>query len=108
MHHSVTNLLRAPLVPEITSDVSAGASRDIHFVLVTITTVRTFPYKSMCCFILHDLDLAVIAADLTVIGFGVQLSIHDIVIDELHYTENCRNVVLHVRHFHIADGTAWG
>ena len=28
------------------------------------------------------------------------------VIDVLHYGDNCRNVVLHIWHFHVADGSA--
>ena len=56
--------------------------------------------------ILDDLDLAVVAAALTVVRLRVELGIHDVVVDELHDTEHRRDVVLHVRHLNIGDSAA--
>ena len=55
---------------------------------------------------LDDLDLAIVAADLTVVALGVELGVHDVVIDKLHDLEHGRDVVLHVRHFDVADRAA--
>ena len=106
MQHAVADLLGSALVPELGTDVAARTTSDIHLLLVTIAAIGALPHQ--LAVILHDLDLAVITADLTVIGFGVQLRIHDVVIDELQHTYDGFQIVLHVGHFHIADGTARG
>ena len=54
------------------------------------------------------LDLAVVTAALAVIGLGVQLGVHDVVVDEAHDLEHGLQVLLHVGHLHIADGAAGG
>ncbi|CAN4005864.1 DUF1450 domain-containing protein, partial [Dysosmobacter welbionis] len=56
--------------------------------------------------LLRDLDLAVPAAHLAIVGLGVQFGVDDVFIDELHHLEHRLQVVLHVRHLHVADGAA--
>ena len=58
--------------------------------------------------ILLDLNLAIVAAYLAVVGLGIQLGVHDVFIDELHHFQNGIDVVLHIGHFYIADGSAGG
>ena len=55
-----------------------------------------------------DFDLAVKAAFLAVVTLGVQLGVHDVIVDELHHFQHRVDIVLHVGNFHIADGTAGG
>ena len=43
MENSFLDLLGSSLIPELRSDVSAGSSCNVHFVLVSIAAVRTFP-----------------------------------------------------------------
>lgn len=70
MQNSLLDLLRSSLIPELRSDVSAGSSCNVHFVLVSIAAVRTFP-DQLAILIGDDPDLAVIAAFLTVITLGI-------------------------------------
>ena len=106
MQHAVLDLLRAALIPELGADIATGAAGNVQLVLVAVAALGALPHQ--LAVILHDLDLAVIAADLTVIRLGVQLRIHDVVIDELQHTYDGFQIVLHVGHFHITDGTARG
>ena len=69
VNYSVSNFLSASLIPEIASNVAAGAAGDIQLVLVTVTTIWALPHQ--LAIVLHDLDLAVIAAALAVVGLGV-------------------------------------
>ena len=101
MHHALFDLLRSALIPELGSDIAAGSSRDIHRILIAVSAVRAFPYE-LAVLVGHDLDLSVITAFLAVIALGIQLSVHDVVIDELHHIEYRRNIILHIRNFHIA------
>ena len=86
MQHAVADLLGAALVPELGADVAAGSSGHVHLVLVGVAALGADPYQ--LAVVLLDLDLAVIAADLTVVGLGVQLGVHDVVVDELHHLQN--------------------
>ena len=53
-----------------------------------------------------DLNLSVIAAYLAVITLGIQLCVHDVVVDKLHDGQNSLQVILHVRNLHIGDSSA--
>ena len=106
MQHSVLDLGGSALVPELGADVAAGAAGDVQLVLVAIVALGAFP--DQLAVLGHDLDLAVVAADLAVVTLGVQLGVHDVLVDELHDLDNGLEVVLHVGHLHIADGTARG
>ena len=102
----VTNFLGAALVPELGADVAAGTAGHIHLALVGVAALGASP--DQLAVFLHDLDLAVPAADLAVVALGVQLGVDDVVVDELHHFQNGGDVVLHVGDFHVADGTAGG
>ena len=106
VQHPVFDLLGAALVPELGTDVAAGTPGHVHFALIPIAALGADPNQLVVIFL--DLDLSIVAADLAVIGLGVQLGIHDVVVDELHDLQYRVNVVLHVGHFHIADGPAGG
>ena len=104
MQHTVANFLRAALVPELGADIAAGAAGHIQLALVTVAALGAFPHQ--LAVVLDDLDLAVVAAALAVVGLGVQLGVHDVVVDELQHAHDRLEVVLHIGDFHIADGTA--
>lgn len=104
MQHAVLDLGGAALVPELGADVTAGTAGHVQLVLVTVVAVRALPHQ--LAVILHDLDLAVEAADLAVVALGVQLGVHDVLVDELHDPDDRSQIILHVGHFHIADGAA--
>ena len=55
-----------------------------------------------------NLDLALIAAHLAIIALGVQLGIHNMVVNKFHHVQHRFEVILHVWHFHIADCSAGG
>jgi len=74
MKYAVFDFLRPSLIPELGSDVATGSSGNEQVVLVTITTVRALP-DELAVLIRHDLDLTVVAADLTVITLRIQLRI---------------------------------
>ena len=69
MYHSVTNLLRSALITEIAYNVAAGTPCNIHLALVTVAALGAFPHQ--LAVVLDDLDLAVVAAALAVVGLGV-------------------------------------
>ena len=104
MQHPILDLLGAALVPELGADITAGAAGNIQLVLVTVAALGALPHQ--LAVVLHDLDLAVVTAALAVIGLGVQLGVHDVVVDELQYAHDGFQIILHVGHFHIADGAA--
>ena len=105
MEDALLDLLGAALVPELRSDVAAGATGDIELRLVGVAALRALP-DELAALVLHDLDLAVEAADLAVVRLRVQLGVHDVVVDVLHDRENRRDVLLHVRHLDVADRAA--
>ena len=104
MQHTVANFLRAALVPELGADIAAGAAGHIQLALVTVAALGAFPHQLAALF--YDLDLTIIAAHLAIVALGVQLSIHDVFIDELDHIHGGIQIVLHIGHFHIADGAA--
>ena len=104
MQHAVLDFGGAALVPELGTDVAAGAAGNVQLALVAVMAVRALPHQ--LAVVLHDLDLAVIAAHLAVVALGVQLCVHDVIIDELHHFDDSFQVILHIGHFHIADGAA--
>ena len=106
MQHPILDLLCPALVPELGADITAGAAGNVQLVLVTVAALGALPHQLAVIF--NDLDLSVVAAALAVIGLGVQLGVHDVIIDELQHAYHGLQIVLHVGHFHIADGTARG
>ena len=101
VHYTVADFLCATLIPELGTDVSAGAAGNVQFILIAVAAVGAFPHQLAVIF--YDLDFAVIAANLTIIALGIQFCIHDIFVNMLHYRNHSRNVVLHVGYFYIAQ-----
>ena len=81
MKHSFLDLLSSSLIPELCSDISTGTSRHIHFILIGVATIWTFP-DQLSIVVGHDLDLPVIATLLTVITLCIELCVHNM----LHHT----------------------
>ena len=102
MQHPFLNFLHSALVPIVCADVAAGAPGHVHLALVSVVAVGALPHQ--LAVVLYNLDLAVPAADLTVVALGVELGVHDVLVDELHDIEDCLDVALHIGHFYIADG----
>ncbi len=107
MHNPLFNLLGSSLVPELGSDVAAGSSRHVHLVLVGVAAIRAYP-DELAVFVSLNPNLAVIAAHLAVVALGIELGVHDVVVNVFHDCQHRLDIVLHVRHFHVADGTARG
>ena len=106
MEHPLLDLLGAALVPELGADVTAGAPGHVELALLTVAALGALPHQ--LAVVLHDPDLPVKAAHLAVVALGVQLGVHDVVVDEAHDLEHGLQVLLHVGHLHIADGAAGG
>ena len=88
-------------IPEILAQISAGSSCNIHPVVVLVVTLRAFPLK-----IIVDKNLSVITAYLTVIGFGVELGVLDIVVNILNKFLKCRQIMSEIRYLNIGYCTA--
>ena len=67
---TVTDFLRASLVPELCSDISAGTAGNGHLILIVVSAVRALP-DQLTGLILDDLDLAIVTTTLTVIALRV-------------------------------------
>ena len=106
MKYALLDLLRTSLIPKLCSDVSACTAGNAHLILITVAAVRALPDQLAGSFFLDDLDLSVVTAYLTVITFGIQLSIHDVVVDIFHNGQYRLDIVLHIRNFHVTDCTA--
>jgi len=106
VQHAVLDLFGATLVPELGADVATGAACDVHLGLVTVAAVGALPDE--LAVILHDLDLTVVATALAVVRLGVELGVHDVVVDVLHDADDGLEVVLHVGNLDVGDGTARG
>ena len=102
MQYTLFNFLSSALIPELRADVSAGAARDIHFVLIGVSAVRTFP-NEFSVGVLFNFDLAVISADVAEVALCIKLRIHYMIIDKFHYRNYSVNIVLHIRNFNIRN-----
>ena len=107
MQNPILDLLSTSLVPELGADVAAGTAGDVHLGLVGVAALRADP-DELAVRVFLDLDLAVEAADLTVIRLRVEFGVHDVVIDELHDLQHGVEVLLHIRDLDIADRAAGG
>lgn len=105
MKHALLNLLGSPLIPELGSNITAGTTGHIHLILVCVAAVGTLP-DELAVLVLLNLNLPVIAAHLAVVALGIQLRIHNIVIDKAHDRENSLQVILHIGNLHIGNGSA--
>ena len=71
-----------------------------------VPTVRALPDK-LSTFVFFNLNLSIITTDFTVVTLCIQFCIHNMLVDELHHRKDCRNVLLHIRDFNIADCSSW-
>ena len=92
MKDSILDFLCTSLIPELCSNISTSTSCNIHLILITVSAVRAFPYK-LSVIISYNLNLACVAAFLTIITLRIQFRIHDIIINKTDYLKNRRNVV---------------
>ena len=99
MQNAVANFFGATLVPELGANVAAGTASNVELFLVAVAAMRALPNQLSVVF--DDLNLAVEATFLAIVALGVQLCLHDVVVDVLHHTDNGLQVVLHIRHFHV-------
>ena len=97
--YSFLYLLSTSLIPELRSDISAGAACNVHLILIPVMTLRALPDK--LAVIRYYLYFSVIAAYLTIVTLCVELCVHDVVVDKFHYLNHCVKVVLHVRNLNI-------
>ena len=95
----------ASLIPILRTDIAAGTSCNVHLSLIAVVTVGTLP-NELAVLIIDNFDLSVISAYLAVVALGIKLGVHNVVIDELHYAENCVDIVLHIRNLYIRDRAA--
>ena len=105
MKHPVPDFLRPALVPVLGSDVAAGPASHVHLALIPVPALRAGP-DQLPVGVLLNLNLPVKAALLAIVGLGIQLGIHNIVVNKLHDLQHRVDVVLHIGHLHIADGAA--
>ena len=105
MQHPILYLLCSSLIPKLRSDITAGSSCNGKLFLIRIPAVRAAPLE-LAVAVFDNLNLSVKAAGTAVIGLGIQLRIHDVLIDKLHKTQYRRNVVLEIRYLHIANCAA--
>ena len=104
MEDSFLDLLGASLIPVLRTDIATSTSCNVHLGLIAVVTMGALPNK-LAVLIVGDFNLTVEATYLTVVALGVELRVHNVIVDELHYTENCLNVVLHIGNFNVGDST---
>lgn len=96
MNYSFFYFLSSPIVPEMTSDVAACATSDIHLMLVSIPTTWTIPFH-----IVINLDFSIETAYLAIIRFNIKFSIHNMIINKSHNLFNSLDVLGQIRTFNI-------
>ena len=105
MQYAVLDLLGTALIPELSTDISTGSSGNVHLVLIQVSAVGASP-DEFAVFVADDLDLAVKATHLAIVALGVKFGVHDVIVDEAHNVHNSIQVVLHIGHLDVTDGTA--
>jgi hypothetical protein len=105
MENTIPDFLGAPLIPELGANISTGSAGYIHLILISVPAAGAFP-NQLALIILDDADLSIIAAALTIIALGIQLGIHNIIIDMTKQSHHSRNIILHIRHLYITDSAA--
>ena len=93
MQYPILYLLCSPLIPELLSDITAGSSCLGKLFLIRISAVWATPLE-LSVTVFDNLDLSVKAAGTAVIGLGIQLRIHDVLIDKLHEAQYRRNIAV--------------
>lgn len=105
MQHALPDFLGSALVPELASDIATCTPGDIHGPLVGVAAVGALPDQLAILF--HNFNLAIPTAFLAIIALRIQFGVDDVVVYEPHYSQDRFDIVLHVGHFHITDGSAW-
>ncbi len=105
MHYSLFDLLSSSLIPELSSNISARASCNIQFGLIFVAATRALP-NEFAVLIGNDLNLAIEAAFLAVVALSIKLSVHNVVVDELHNFDDRVAIVLHIVDLNITDRAA--
>ncbi len=99
MKYPFLYFLSTSLIPELRSDISAGATCDVHLILISVMTLRALPDK--LAVVRYYLYLSVIASNLTIVALCIEFFVHYVVVNEFHYLNHCVKVVLHVRNLNI-------
>ena len=96
------DFLRPTLVPVIQTDVAAGSTSNIHFALVCVAAVGTAP-NQLAMLILDNLNFLIPTTALAVVGLGVELGVHDVVVDVPQHGHDRRDVVGEVGNLDVTD-----
>ena len=83
MQHSLLDLLRPSLVPELGSDIAAGTSRHVQLVLIPVAAVRErHPEKNVWCYSGYLFDRELLSESRARCGYTDEmLSMIDILVD---------------------------
>ena len=103
VEHPGLDLLGLANIPEVLTQVTAGAAGDVHLAVVLVAAAGALPLV-----LVVDLDLPVIAAHLAVVALGVELGVLDVVVDVAHHILQGLQVVAHIGHLHVGDGATGG
>ena len=101
MQNSALNLFRLSRIPKIFAEITASTSCNIQFTVVFIMTLRTFPFH-----IVINHNLTVKAAFLAIVRLCIKFAVLNVIINIFHKRFKCRQVILHIRYFHIRNRTA--
>ena len=71
-------------IPEILSQITACTASNIHFRMVFVSTLWTFPFV-----VIVDDDFSVVIAYMAVVGFCIELAVLDVVVDEADNLLEC-------------------
>ena len=107
MQNSFLNLLSSALVPVLCADVAAGTSCNVHFRLIAVVAIGAFP-DELAVGVLFNKYFSVKSAHLTEVAFGIQLSVHNMVVYIFHNSEHGIEVVLHIGNLDVGDCAARG
>ena len=94
-------------VPPLLAQVAAGTAYHREPVTVAVVALGALP-DGVALLVVHDLDLTIEAALMAVVALGVELCVHDVVVDKLHHGLDGFRVVGHVGDLHIGDLAAAG
>ena len=83
MEHSFLNFLSSTLVPILCSNIAAGSSCNVHLILIAVAALGAFP-NELAVVILLNKNLAIKTAFLAIVTLGIELSIHNVIVDKLH------------------------
>lgn len=100
---AVSDFLRPALIPELCTDVAASPACHVYLVLIAVSAFWAFPDEF--ALVLHVFDLSIEAAHLAVIALGVELGVHDMVVDELNHGDYRWYVVLHIGDLYVTYGS---